>query len=178
MIMDNVLIWPSYAVIMLRTMSFIAGTEWQMKYISYVLPFIVDCINNFPLFSTNWDHSLQSVWWQIQWSSLWRHHMWRMQGKMTKNKYFLKISKFHPILGFLPSFPVQRDQLPVSETEELRGGQSQQKPVSVLQVAEVYAVGDVQRWWVQYNCYHVAVQTIAIIGGGNFIANCLVNYNK
>ena len=36
------------------------------------------------------------------------------------------------ISGILPSVPVQCDQLPVSATEELRGGQSEQEQMPVL----------------------------------------------
>ena len=50
------------------------------------------------------------------------------------------------IAGFLPSVPVECDQLPVSSSEELCGGQSQQEQMSVLQVTEVYGPGHVQRW--------------------------------
>ena len=50
------------------------------------------------------------------------------------------------ISGILPSVPVQCDQLPVSATEELRGGQSEQEQMPVLQTTEVYGTGNVQRW--------------------------------
>ena len=48
--------------------------------------------------------------------------------------------------GILPAVAVECDELPVPAAEELRGGQSEQKPVSVLQTPEVHGPRHVQRW--------------------------------
>lgn len=31
-------------------------------------------------FSTNWSDTMQNLWWQVLWNTLWSHHMWRLQG--------------------------------------------------------------------------------------------------
>ena len=56
-----------------------------------------------------------------------------------------KINHCH-FAGIFPAITVLCYELPVSATEELRGGQGEQEQVPVLQVAEVHGPGDVKRW--------------------------------
>lgn len=66
------------------------------------------------------------MWRQVQWGPLWGHHVRGVQG-------------------IFPAITVLCYELPVSATEELRGGQGEQEQVPVLQVAEVHGPGDVKR---------------------------------
>ena len=53
----------------------------------------------------------------------------------------------------------------MSETEELRGGQSQQEPLPVLPAPEVHGAGDVSRWWVDtlsVECFQDKVSEICL----------------
>ena len=136
----------------LGTLMFIARTEWQMTEniitSSQTPHHYYHHYNPIFFFSTNWDHPLQSVRRQVQRSPLRGHHVWGLQGRPHNDK---KASfHIHYLLpGFLPAFPVQCDQLPVSPAEELRGGQSEQEPVPVLPPPEVHGARHVERWWVQ-----------------------------